>query len=160
MPAANMVRGPYDVPGDFFPDFPGNACGPIDWVGQDRVVSSYQTTFRPEHPGHVIISLCYVFSQGYVLDDHMDGALGTLAKSGNKEIAGPKIGERSQLFDGTIDNGRLHEYQALWRHGNILCELALVGPPGYFKTHELNALALTQNSRLQGELRAPLTSAG
>jgi hypothetical protein len=158
MPAANMVLGPYDVPRDFFPDFRGDACGPIAWFPQDRVVSTYQATFRLEHPGHVIISLCYVFSPDYGLNDHIGGALRTLENSGNKEIAGPKIGERSHSFDGTLDNGRLHKYQALWKHRNILCELALAGPRGYFKARELNRLAAIQNARLQGELRVPLTS--
>jgi len=159
MPAANMVLGPYDVPRHFFPDWRGNACGPVDWVPQDQSVSSYKATFRPEQSGHVILSLCCFFSPSYSLDGHIQGALGALTNNGNIEIAGPRIGERSHLFDGPLDNGRLHKYQALWRQGNILCELGLVGPPGYFKPHQLDGLAAAQNTRLQGELRAPLTSA-
>ncbi len=159
MPAANMVLGPYDVPGDFFPDYRGNACGPVDWVGPEQVVSSYKASFRPEQPDHVILSLCYVFSPAYGLDGHIYGALEALRNSGNEEIAGPRIGERSHLFDGPLDNGRLHKYQALWRQGNILCELGLVGPPGFFKPRQLDELAAVQNARLHAELSAPLRSA-
>jgi hypothetical protein len=157
MPAANMVLGPYDVPNDFFPDYRGNACGPVEWVTLDQAVSSYKATFRREQAGPVIISICYVFARGYGLDDHVAGALGALANSGNSEIAGPRIGERSHFFDGTLDNGRLHKYQALWRQGNILCELGLAGPPRYFKRAQLHELTAVQNARLQAELRAPLT---
>jgi hypothetical protein len=159
MPAANMVLGPYDVPRIYFPDYRGNACGPIDWVADDDVLSSYKATFRPEEPDHVILSLCYVFSRDYGLDDHLRGALEALKRGGNREFAGPKIGERSHFFDGPIDSGRLHKYQALWTHGNILCELGLMGPPGFFKAHELSALVAAQNFRVQGELLAPLSSA-
>jgi hypothetical protein len=159
MPAANMVLGPYDVPRDFFPDFRGNACGPVDWVAQDRIVSSYKAAFRREQPDHVILSVCCYFSPRYGLDGHIYGALEALRNSGNKEIAGPRIGERSHLFDGPVDNGRLHKYQAVWRQGNILCELGILGPSGYFKPHQLSELAAVQNGRLQAELSAPLSSA-
>jgi hypothetical protein len=160
MPAANMVLGPYDVPRDFFPDYRGNTCGSVEWVTPDSVVSSYKVSFRPERPDHVILSLCYFFTPSYGLDGHIEGALGSLRNSGNKEVAAPKIGERAYAFDGLLDNGRLHKYQVLWCQGSILCELGLVGPPGYFKLQQLNELAAMQNSRLRGELRAPLTSAG
>jgi hypothetical protein len=159
MPAANMVLGPYDVPRDFFPDFRGNACGPVEWVSQDWVISSYKAAFRREQPDHVIFSVCYFFSPSYDLDGHIYEALGALRNSGNKEIAGPRLGERSHLFDGPLDNGRLHKYQALWREGDILCELGLMGRPGYFKPDHLNELAAAQNARLQAELSAPLSSA-
>jgi len=130
VPAANMVLGPYDVPIDFFPDYRGNACGPVDWGGEDQVVSSYKAAFRTEGPGHVILSVCYIFCPGYGLDGHIGGALGALTKMGNKEIDGPRIGERSHLFEGPLDSGRLHKHQALWTQGDILCELGLIGPPG------------------------------
>lgn len=159
MPAANMVLGPYDVPSDYFPDYRGNACGPIGWVTQDQVVCSYKAAYRPTEPDHVILSLCYVFSQGYGVNDHISGAIGALVKAGSKEIAGPRIGERAHLFAGPVDNGRIHKYQALWNIGNILCELGLVSPPGFFKADELFALIAAQDARLQGELRAPLRSA-
>jgi len=158
MPAANMVLGPYDVPTNFFPDYRVNACGPIDWVGEDRVISSYKAAFRTEKPDHVILSICYVFSHDYGLDDHIHGALGALSRMGSKEFDGPRLGDRSHRFDGPLDHGRLHKYQVLWRQGNILCELGLVGPPGYFKAHKLNSLAATQHARLDSELRAPLTT--
>jgi hypothetical protein len=160
MPAANMVLGPYDVPRDYFPDYRGNACGPIDWVTADDVGSSYKATFRPEQPDHVILSLCYVFTRGYGVDDHIRGALGALTNAGNKEFGAPKVGDRSHFFGGLLDGGRLYKYQALWTHGSdILCELGLVGPPGIFKPEELNVLAAAQHARVQGELRAPLTPA-
>ena len=159
MPAANMVLGPYDVPADYFPDWRGNACGPIEWAAPHNLVSSYKVSFRPEQPDHVILSLCYEFSPEYVLDDHMQGALGALEQTGNREIAGPKLGNRSHFFEGPLDNGRLYKYQALWTHGNILCELGVAGPPGFFKAPELSALAAAQDSRVQGELKAPLTAA-
>jgi len=159
MPAANMVLGPYDVPRDYFPDFRGDACGPIDWIPEDRVVSTYKAIFRTEEPHHVILSFCYVFTGDYGLDDHIRGALGALERSGNKEIAGPRIGDRSHFFDGLMDGGRLHKYQALWTHGKILCELGLAGPPGIFKARQLSTLAAVQRSRVEEELRAPLTSA-
>src|SRR5216683_3991147 len=158
MPAANMVLGPYDVPTDFFPDYRVYASGPIDWVGEDRVVSSYKAAFRTEQPDHVIVSVCYVFTPGYGLDDHIHGALGALSRMGNREFDGPRMGERSHRFDGPLDNGRLHKYQVLWSQGNVLCELGLVGPPGYFKAHKLNSLAATQHARLDSELRAPLAT--
>ncbi len=159
IPAANMVLGPYDVPIGYFPDWRGNACGPIEWVPPGDVLSTYRASYRPEQPDHVILSLCYVFSRDYGLDDHMQGALGALKEAGNTEIAGPKIGDRSHFFDGLLDNGRLQKFQALWTHGNIVCELGLAGPPGFFKAPELIALAATQDSRVQGELRARRTSA-
>jgi hypothetical protein len=159
MPAANMVLGPYDVPKDYFPDYRGDACGPIGWVAENDVLCSYKASFRPEQPDHVIVSLCYVFTQRYDIDEHIHGALGALRKSGNKEIGAPKMGERSHFFDGPLNGGRLHKYQALWKHRNILCELGLVGPPGFFKPQELNALAAAQSARVQAELRAPLTPA-
>jgi hypothetical protein len=159
MPAANMVLGPYDVPRDYFPDYRGNACGPVDWVAQDQVIASYKAAFRPEKPDHVILSVCYVFSRGYGVADHMHGAIGALIRAGNKEITGPRIGERSHLFAGPVDDGRLHKYQALWKAGNILCELALLGPPGHFKADELITLVAGQDVRLRAELRAPLKSA-
>ncbi len=159
MPAANMVLGPYDVPADYFPDYRGNACGPIEWVPPDDVVATYKVTFRPREPDHIILSLCYVFSPKYGLDDHLRGSFGALKQTGHREIAGPKIGDRSHFFDGFLDSGRLHKYQALWTHGNILCELGLAGPPGFFQAPELSALVAAQDSRVQGELRAPLTLA-
>jgi hypothetical protein len=156
MPAANMVLGPYDVPGDFFPDYRGKACGPVDWVEEDDVMATYKATFRTERPDHVILSLCYLFSPDYGLEGHIDGALGALEKSGSRVIDGPTMGDQSYFFDGSVDDGRLHKYQALWTHGNSLCELGLVGPPGFFEAPELHALAAAQNFRVEGELRAPL----
>ena len=160
MPAANMVLGPYDVPRNYFPDFRGDACGPIDWISAADATSSYKAIFRTEQPHHTILSLCYVFSRDYRLDGHIRGALEALAKAGNKEIDGPNFGERSHFFDGPMEGGRLHKYQAVWTHGSILCELGLAGPPGFFKAHELSKLASVQNARVKEELRAPLTSAG
>ena len=160
VPAANMVLGPYDVPIDFFPDYRGNACGPVDWVGEDQVVSSYKAAFRTEQPDHVILSVCHVFRPDYGLDAHFDGALGALTKMANKEIDGPRIGERSHFFEGPLDSGRLHKHQVLWSQRNILCELGLLGPPGYFKTQKLNSLAATQHARLQRELRTSLPATG
>jgi len=159
MPAANMVLGPYDVPADYFPDYRGNACGPIEWVAPNDVVCTYKATFRPRQPDYVILTLCYIFTPEYGLDDHLQGALGALKQNGHREIAGPKIGDRSHFFDGFLDKGRLHKYQALWTHGTILCELGLAGPPGFFQAAELSALATAQDSRVQGELRTPLTLA-
>jgi len=158
MPAANMVLAPYDVPTNYFPDYRANACGPIDWVGDDRVLSSYKAAFRTEEPDHVILSVCYVFSADYGLEDHILGALGALSRMGSREFDGPRIGDRSHRFDGPLDNGRLHKLQVLWSQGNILCELGLVAPPGYFKAHKLNSLAATQHARLDSELRAPLAA--
>src|SRR5207245_11572506 len=91
MPAANMVLGPYDVPRDYFPDYRGNACGPVEWVTEDDVVSSYKASFRPEQPDHVILSLCYVFSHDYGLDDHIRGALEARRHRCNTENGGPTV---------------------------------------------------------------------
>jgi hypothetical protein len=104
------------------------------------------------------LSLCYFFSPDYGVDDHIYGALGALRESGNKQLTGPRFGDESHFFDGLLDNGRLHKYQALWRQGNIVCELGLAGPPGYFKRDQFNALVAVQNARLQAELTAPLNS--
>ncbi len=85
MPAANMVLGPYDVPRDFFPDFRGNACGPVDWADHDRVVSSYQATFLHEQPHLVILSLCCFSLQATAWTTTSMGRWGPLETAATKK---------------------------------------------------------------------------
>ena len=152
MPAANMVLGPYDVPADFFPDWRGEVCGPLNFL-REVCQSSYRVLFRPERADHAILSQAICFKPSHDVSQYMAEALGAL-RSHNEELGGPAFGDEAHYFSGNLDGKRLHKLQAIWRHANVVMDLGLSGPPGTYRMGQLIHLASTQAARLDAELAA------
>jgi hypothetical protein len=143
IPAADMVLGAWDVPADFFPL--SDHSGPLDYA-KDDTISTYAAVFRPELPGPVIVTQALTFPEGYDLSGYVDGALQALNKIGNKELAGPQLGDGAHYFEGQLVDD-LYRYTALWRRANIFCEVAVAGPPGLFGPSDIHTYAEIQDRR-------------
>jgi hypothetical protein len=149
MPAADMVLGPWDVPDDLFPV--QSNCGPMP-NPSGSATSSYRALFRPEQAGPVIISQAAVSDQPGAAADYLTGAMQVLRDTENEEFEGPPLGDESHYFRGTLDNGRLKRFTALWRYPNVFCEVAVASPSGRFKASDVRRYAAIQDKRARAEL--------
>lgn len=149
MPAADMVLGSWDVPDDLFPV--QSSSGPLPDPTHSNT-SSYRVVFRPESPGPVIISQAAVSDRDGAVADYLVGAMKVLNEMGNEEFEGASLGEESHYFRGTLDDGRLKRYTALWRYSNVFCEVAVVSPSGRFKASDVRRYAAIQDKRARAEL--------
>lgn len=149
MPAADMVLGPWGVPEDMLPL--ESACGPLPNPTQ-TVMSSYRVVFRPESPGPVIISQAVASDQEGAAADYLVGAMQALKENGNEEFEGPPLGEESHYFRGTLDEGRLKRFTAVWRYSSVFCEVAVASPSGRFKASDVRRYAAIQDKRARAAL--------
>ena len=149
MPAADMVLGPWDVPDDLFPVQP--LCGPLP-NPSESATSSYRAMFRPESPGPVIMTQAAVSGQDGAASDYLLGALQVLREMGNEEFEGPPLGDECHYFRGTLDDGRIKRYTAVWRYPNVFCEVSVGSPTGRFKASDVRHYAAVQDKRARAEL--------
>jgi hypothetical protein len=144
MPAADMVLGPFDVPGDLFPL--QSSCGPLPSL-DESTTSSYRAFFRPEAAGPAILSTAIVAAVEEATSEFIEGAVRALGQLRHEEFEGPPLGNETHYFRGTIDDGRLTRYVALWRYPNVFCQVDLASPASRFKASDVRRYAAVQDKR-------------
>jgi hypothetical protein len=112
--------------------------------------SSYWALYRPQSLGPVIISMASMSASLEGPRDYLVGAMQVLRDTDNEEFDGPPMGDETHYFRGTLDDGRLKRYTALWRYPNVFCEVAVASPSGRFKASDARRYAALQNKRAPG----------